>query len=125
MIVALQVPVATAIDPTEARNARDFATMEAKRTRDWLLSSAWYDDPKIHTTHNQPEDRIMGGILVLVLSLSMAMTQDKPVAAAEPYRALLKKSGEAGQANWKATTDEERKQVAARMEPLPLKLLEL
>ena len=67
----------------------------------------------------------MGGILVLVLSMSMAATQDKPVAPAEQYRALLKESGEAGQAHWKATTDEERKQVAARVEPLPLKFLEL
>jgi AhpC/TSA family len=67
----------------------------------------------------------MGGSLVLVLSLSMAATQGKPVAPAEQYRALLKESGEAGQAHWKATTDEERKQAAARVEPFPLKLLEL
>src|ERR1700758_612868 len=67
----------------------------------------------------------MGGILVLVLSLSMTATQDKPVPPAEQYRALLKEFGEAAQANWKATTDEERKQAAARVEPLPLKLLEL
>jgi hypothetical protein len=67
----------------------------------------------------------MGGILVLVLSLSMAATQDNPVAPAEQYRALLKEFGEAAQANWKAATDEERKQAAARVEPLPLQLLEL
>src|SRR5262249_29596768 len=67
----------------------------------------------------------MGGILVLALSLSMATTQDKAVAPAEQYRALLKESGEAGQAHWKATTDEDRKKAAARVEPLPLKLLEL
>jgi hypothetical protein len=67
----------------------------------------------------------MGGILVLVLSLSMAATQDRPGVPAEEYRALLKEAGEAGQAHWKATTDEERKQAAARMLPLPLKLLEL
>jgi hypothetical protein len=67
----------------------------------------------------------MGGILVLVLSLSMAATQDKPVAPAEQYRALLKEFGEAAQANWRAATDEERKLAAARVEPLPLKLLEL
>jgi hypothetical protein len=67
----------------------------------------------------------MGEILVLVLGLSMAATQDKPVAPAEQYRALLKDSAEAGQANWKARTDEEKKQAAARVEPLPLKLLEL
>src|SRR5262245_19723914 len=67
----------------------------------------------------------MGGIVVLVLGLSMAATQDKPVAPAQQYRALLKEFGEAAQASWKATTDEERKQSAARVEPLPLKLLEL
>lgn len=67
----------------------------------------------------------MGGILTLVLSLSMAATQDKPVAPVEQYKALLKEFGEAANANWKATTDEERNQAAARVEPLPLKLLEL
>jgi len=66
----------------------------------------------------------MGGILVLVLSLSMA-AQDNPVAPAEQYKAIVKEFGEAANANWKATTDEERKQAAARVEPLPLKLLEL
>jgi hypothetical protein len=67
----------------------------------------------------------MGGILVLVLSLSMAATQDQRVAPAAQYRALLQEFGEAAQANWKAATDAERKQAAARVEPLPLKLLEL
>src|SRR5215471_15707679 len=67
----------------------------------------------------------MGGILVLVLGLSMAATQDQLVAPAEQYKAILKEFGEAAQANWKATTNAERKQAAARIEPLPLKLLEL
>jgi hypothetical protein len=67
----------------------------------------------------------MGGILVLVLGLAVAPTQDQPVAPAGQYRALLKEFGEAAHANWKATTDEERTQAAARVEPLPLKLLEL
>src|SRR5260370_30857012 len=67
----------------------------------------------------------MGGILILVLSLVMAATQEKPVAPAEQYGALLKEFGEAAQANWKATTHEERKQAAPPVEPLPLKLLEL
>src|SRR5262245_3087202 len=71
------------------------------------------------------EDRMVGRILILVLSLSMAANQDKPIAPAEQYRALLKEFGEAAQANWKATNDEERKQAATRVEPLPLKLLEL
>jgi hypothetical protein len=72
-----------------------------------------------------PEDGIMGGILVLVLSLSMTATQDQPVAPAEQYRAILKEFGEAARANWTAATDEERKRAAGRVEPLPLKLLEL
>src|SRR5262245_30244416 len=67
----------------------------------------------------------MGGIVVLVLGLTTAATQDRPVAPADQYRAILKEFGEAANANWKATTDEERKQSAARVEPLPLKLLEL
>src|SRR6516165_10788159 len=67
----------------------------------------------------------MGEILVLVLTLSMAATQGKPAPPAEQYQAILKQFGEAAQANWKATTDEERKQATARVEPLPLKLLEL
>jgi hypothetical protein len=68
---------------------------------------------------------MVGGILVLVLSLSIVAAQEKPVAPAEHYRALLKEFGEAANANWKAATDEDRKQAAARVEPLPLKLLEL
>src|SRR5215831_7653306 len=67
----------------------------------------------------------MGGILVLVLGLSLTLTPDTPAAPAEQYRALLKEFGEAAHANWKATTDEARNQAAARVEPLPLKLLEL
>jgi AhpC/TSA family len=67
----------------------------------------------------------MSRILVLLLGLSMAGTEGKPGAPAEQYKALLKQFGEAAQANWKATTDEERKRAAACVEPLPLKLLEL
>jgi hypothetical protein len=67
----------------------------------------------------------MGGIPVLVLGLSMAFTREGPVALAQRYNALLKEFGEAAQANWRATTDQERREAAARVEPLPLKLLEL
>jgi hypothetical protein len=67
----------------------------------------------------------MGGILILVLSLSAAGPQDQPVAPAEQYKAILKEFGEAANSNWKAETDEDRKQAAARVEPLPLMLLEL
>jgi AhpC/TSA family len=65
------------------------------------------------------------GITLLLLSLSIAAPQDKSVAPAEEYKAILKEFGEAANANWKATTDEERKRAVARIEPLPLKLLEL
>jgi hypothetical protein len=67
----------------------------------------------------------MGGILVLAVGLSMGQAQGKSDVPAEQYKALLKEFGEAANANWKAKTDEERKQAAARVEPLPLKLLEL
>jgi hypothetical protein len=67
----------------------------------------------------------MGGILVLVLSLSTAAPLDKPAAPAEQYKAILKEFGEAANANWNAANDEERQQAAARVEPLPLMLLEL
>src|SRR5262249_3726781 len=67
----------------------------------------------------------MRGILLLALSMSTAEPQDMPVAPAEQYKAILKEFGEAANANWKATTDAERKQAADRVEPLPLKLLEL
>jgi hypothetical protein len=77
------------------------------------------------TTRNRSEDRIMWTILFLVLTLSKPATQEKPVAPADQYGALLKEFGKAANANWKATTDEEKKQAAARVEPLPLRLLEL
>jgi hypothetical protein len=67
----------------------------------------------------------MGGILILALSLSTAAPQDETVAPAEQYKAILKEFGEAANSNWKAETDEDRKQAAARVEPLPLMLLEL
>src|SRR5262245_1708701 len=67
----------------------------------------------------------MGGILVLVLGLSAGQAAGKSDGPAEQYKALLKEFGEAANANWKAKTDEERTRAAARVEPLPLKLLEL
>jgi hypothetical protein len=91
----------------------------------WPLSRTCYDDRKQRTTRDQSEEGIMRGIVVLALGLSMAVTEDKPVSPAEQYNAILKESSEAGQANWKARTDEEKRQAAARVEPLPLKLLEL
>jgi len=67
----------------------------------------------------------MTALLILALSLPTAATQDKPSAPAEQYKAILKEFGEAANGLWKATTDDQRKQAAARVEPLPLKLLQL
>lgn len=67
----------------------------------------------------------MGGILFLLLSLSTAEPGDQQVAPAEQYKAIVKEFGAAANANWKAETDAEHKQAAARVEPLPLMLLEL
>lgn len=64
------------------------------------------------------------GALFLFATLSIFATQEPP-APEQQYKAILKEFGEAANANWKATTDEARKQAAARVEPLPLKLLEL
>src|SRR5579863_1610552 len=67
----------------------------------------------------------MGRILILVLSLSTVAPEEKPVAPAEHYQAIVKEFGQAANTNWNATTDEERNRAAARIEPLPLRLLEL
>jgi hypothetical protein len=81
--------------------------------------------PLQRIARNHSEGHNVGGINVLVLSLSLVAAQDRPVAPVEQYRALVQEFGEAAHANWQATTDEERKQAAARVEPLLLKLLEL
>lgn len=67
----------------------------------------------------------MGAILFLVAAVSLPATQDKPNPPEEQYKAIAREFGEAANANWKATTDEQRQQAAARIEPLPLKLVEL
>ena len=54
-----------------------------------------------------------------------ASAEDKPAAPAEQYAAILKEFGAAANSNWKATSDEERRQAAARVEPLPLNMLGL
>jgi AhpC/TSA family protein len=66
----------------------------------------------------------MGG-LFLVLGLSLTAPQDKSSAPADEYKAILKEFGDAANALWKATTDEERKRAADRVVPLPLRMLEL
>src|SRR5262245_58523645 len=67
----------------------------------------------------------MGAIVVSVLSLAMALPRNGPAQPADEYKALLKEFSDAAQANWTATTDEGRRRAAARVEPLPLRLLEL
>lgn len=65
------------------------------------------------------------GAILLILGLPLAVSQEKLAAPVEQYKAILKEFGEAANANWQAVTDEERRQAAARVEPLPRKLLEL
>src|SRR5437879_6578593 len=75
--------------------------------------------------------RIVGGILVLVLGLSLAPAeandQDKPATPAEQYNALLKEYQTA--ASGGAGSDEARKKVIARVDKLrdnlALRFLEL
>src|SRR3989442_13394177 len=76
-------------------------------------------------------DRIVSGIVVLVLvtarlvAAAKAEGQDKSVTPAESYQALLKEFSDAARALWQATTDEERKNIVARVDKLTLKCLEL
>lgn len=67
----------------------------------------------------------MGQILIVALALSTAQSEEKSTPPSTQVQALLKEFSEAANANWKATTDEERRKAAARIEPLPGKLLEL
>ena len=70
--------------------------------------------------------RMVGGILVLVLALSVAAAEDdskdKPAPPAEQYEALLKEYQDAtevfSKAYSQAKTDEERKKVVAEKSPL-------
>src|SRR5215831_18092661 len=74
-------------------------------------------------------NRIVGGILVLVLGLPGAAAnsgQDKPATPAEQYQKLAKEFSDAGNAYYlKATTDNERNEALARLEKLPPRFLEL
>ena len=62
----------------------------------------------------------MAGILALALGISLVANQDQLVTAEEQYKAIVKEFGEAANSSWKATNDEQRKQAAARVEPLRL-----
>jgi hypothetical protein len=76
-------------------------------------------------------DRIVSGIVVMILALTgpavaaQAEGQDKPATAAKEYQALLKEFQDAAHSFWQATTIEETNKVVARVEKLPLKILEL
>jgi hypothetical protein len=73
--------------------------------------------------------RLQGGILVLLLGLSMAVAgderRDKPATPAEQYKALFLEFHKAGHALRQATTEEERTQAAARVVRLSPQLLAL
>ena len=59
------------------------------------------------------------------LAASPAEAADKPATLAEQYQSLLKQFSTASRIIWEPTTDEERTNAVARVEKLPLKLLEL
>ncbi len=74
-------------------------------------------------------DRMIGGILVLALELSLAAgqnAQDKPITPAEQYQTLIKQFQAASQTLYsRAMTDEERNKTLPSIEKFPLRLLEL
>src|SRR5262245_24327621 len=71
----------------------------------------------------------IGGTLGLLLGLSVAAAGDKrgdkPATPEDRYKALVKEYYEATNAFWKAQTEEERKQAVARVDRLPLQVLEM
>ena len=67
----------------------------------------------------------MSQFLILILGLAAAQPPDKSPTPEQQYKAVLKEFGEAANANWRARTDEEHRLANARIEPLPLKLLQL
>jgi len=73
-------------------------------------------------------DRILGGIFVLVLGLSVAAAeegQDNPATPAEQYKALLKEYHDARADLAKAKSDEERTKAIEQRDRLPPRFLEL
>ncbi len=73
--------------------------------------------------------RISVGILVLLPGMAVVAADDKgqskPATPAEQYQALLKERQTVPEALSKAQTEEERKQLLARLGQLPLRFLEL
>jgi hypothetical protein len=74
-------------------------------------------------------DRVLEGILVLLLALSPVAAGDEPpsmpATPAEQYLAIAKEFNGEGYALRQARTDEEREKVVVRVEALTLRLLEL
>lgn len=74
-------------------------------------------------------NRILGGILVLLLGLSPMAAGDegpsKPATPAEQYLAIAKEFNGEGFALRQAKTDGEREKIAGRVEQLALRLLDL
>src|SRR5712692_3584940 len=84
--------------------------------------------PDLSEAEDASMNRIVGGILVLVLGLSLAPgqeAQDKPATPAEQYKALLKEYHDARADIAKAKTDEERKKAIGHRNKLPPRFLEL
>ena len=72
--------------------------------------------------------RNVGGILILVLGLSVAAEdrgRDKPATPTEQYQALLKEFYEATRIHFTATTDEERNKAVTRVDKLTPRFWEL
>ncbi len=75
-------------------------------------------------------DRMAGGILILVLTLSVAAAQDKvgdkSATPAEQYQALLKEFNEAARVAYlEGKSDDERSEAIARIDQLSPRFLEL
>jgi hypothetical protein len=64
-------------------------------------------------------------MLIHSLAVAQGKSESHSGSPAEQYKAILKEFNEAAHANWSATTDEERKQIVARLEKLPQQLLDL
>jgi hypothetical protein len=84
--------------------------------------------PSLSKAEDASMGRIVGGILVLVLGLSLAVgqeTQDQLATPAEQYKALLIEYHAARADIAKAKTDEQRKEALERRDRLPPRFLKL
>lgn len=74
--------------------------------------------------------RFAGSVLLVACGLAFAPSvaaqeQGGPATPAEQYRGLVKEFSAASRIIWQETTDQERQRAVARVDKLPLKLLEL